>query len=99
VLHRGGTASAANSNPPASNGPAFGTWKATAVPSAYTAIFRFDRFNPDGSFAGAQDLVRNLTLVADHNSMTGTISAQLLDPANNLVGPPICGVETTARIG
>jgi hypothetical protein len=99
VLHRGGTASATNNNPPTSNGPAFGTWKATATPSVYTAIFRFYRFNPDGSFAGAQNLVRNMTLAVDHNSMTGTISAQLLDAANNVVGPPICGVETTARVG
>lgn len=99
VLHRGGTASGTNNNPPASNGPAFGTWKATSTPSAYTATFRFYRFNPDGSFAGAQSLVRNVNLAADRNSMTGTISAQLLDASNNVVGPPICGVEATARVG
>lgn len=99
VLHRGGTASGTNNNPPAGISPAFGTWKATSTPSAYTATFRFYRFNPDGSFAGAQNLVRNLSLAADRNSMTGTISAQLLDAANNVVGQPICGVETTARVG
>ena len=99
VLHRGGTASATNSNPPASNGPAFGTWRATGAPSAYTAAIRFYRFNPDGSFAGAQNLNRSLTLAADRNSMSGTIAAQLLDPAGNVVGAPICGVETAARVG
>jgi hypothetical protein len=99
VLHRGGTASGTNSNPPASNGPAFGTWRATGAPSAYTATFRFYRFNPDGSFAGAQNLTRTLTLGADRNSISGTVAAQLLDPAGNVVGAPICGVETTVRVG
>lgn len=99
VLHRGGTAAGTNNNPPASNGPAFGTWKSGSSASTYSATFRFYRFNPDGTFAGAQNLVRNMTLAPDRNSMSGTISAQLLDAANNVVGPPICGVETTVRIG
>ena len=99
VLHRGGTASATNSNPPASNGPAFGTWKAGTGASAYTVSLRFYRFNADGSLAGAQNLVRSVTLASDRNAMTGTISAQLLDPTNTVVGPPICGVETAARVG
>jgi hypothetical protein len=99
VLHRGGTASATNSNPPATNGPAFGRWRATAEPGSYTATFRFLRFNADGSLAGAQDLTRTLKLDAGANAMTGTISAALLDPANNVIGPPICGVETSVRVG
>jgi len=99
VLHRGGTASATNSNPPTSNGPAFGTWRAAAEPAAYTASFRFLRFNADGSVAGAQNLVRTLKLEPDAKSMTGTISAELLDPANHVIGPPICGVETGMRVG
>jgi hypothetical protein len=99
VLHRGGTTSATNNNPPAGNGPAFGTWTAGTAPLSYTATYRFYRFNPDGSFAGAQNLARSLTLAADQDSMSGTISAQLLDAANNVVGPPVCGVETATRVG
>jgi hypothetical protein len=99
VLHRGGTASATNSNPPSSAGPAFGTWRATATPATYTAAFRLLRFNPDGTFAGAQNLTRTLKLEADRNSMSGTISAELVDPANGVVGAPICGVETAVRVG
>ena len=98
VLHRGGTTSGTNSNPPASNGPALGTWKPTG-PSTYSASFRFFRFNPDGSLAGAQNVVRTFTLSADRNSINGTISAQLLDPSNNVIGAPICGVEATTRVG
>ena len=99
VLHRGGTASATNSNPPTSAGPAFGTWRATATPATYTAVFRLLRFNADGTFAGAQNLTRTLKLETDRNTMTGTISAELVDPANALVGAPICGVETAVRVG
>ena len=97
VLHRGGTASATNSNPPVGSGPAFGTWRATATPATYSATFRLFRF--DGSFAGAQNLTRTLKLEADRNTLTGTISAELLDPSNNVVGAPICGVETAVRVG
>ena len=86
VLHRGGTASATNSNPPSSNGPAFGTWRATTAPATSTAAFRLFRFNADGSFAGAQNLTRTLKLESDGNTMTGTISAELLDPAMQLEG-------------
>jgi hypothetical protein len=57
------------------------------------------RFNADGSVAGAQNLVRTLKLEPDAKSMTGTISAELLDPANHVIGPPICGVETGMRVG
>jgi hypothetical protein len=99
VLHRGGTASATNSNPPSMNGPAFGTWRATTAAASYTMSFRLLRFNADGSLAGAQNLVRTLKLESDGRSMTGTISAELLDPANNVIGTPICGVETAARVG
>lgn len=99
VLHRGGTASATNSNPPASNGPAFGTWRGTGAPGAYAVSFRFFRFNADGSFAGAQNLTRSLTLgTTDPNTMSETIAAQLLDPAGNVVGAPICGVATSVRV-
>lgn len=99
VLHRGGTASATNSNPPSTNGPAFGTWRVATAPSSYTIGLRFLRFNADGTLAGAQNLVRTLKLESDGQSMTGTISAELLDPANNVIGAPICGVETASRVG
>ena len=99
VLHRGGTASGTNSMPPAGQSPAFGTWKAQTTPSSYTATFRFYRFNADGTLAGAQSVARTITLGADRNSITGTISVQVLDAANNPLGPPGCGIETTTRIG
>ncbi len=97
VLHRGGTATATNNLPPAGNGPAVGTWKRNNGPTGYTATFRFYRFNADGSFAGAQKLSRNVTLAADGNALTGTISAQVLDAADNVL-QEVCGTEAAVRV-
>ena len=97
VLHRGGTASATNNLPPSSNGPAFGSWKRAGAASSYTITLRFFRFNVDGSFAGAQNLTRSLTLAADGKSLTGTLAAQVVDPAE-VVLATTCGTETAHRV-
>ncbi len=97
VLHRGGTASATNNLPPAGNGPAFGSWKHGVATSSYTATLRFFRFNVDGSFAGAQNLIRAITLSADGQSLTSTLSAQTLDPADAVL-QSTCGTETAKRV-
>ena len=97
VFHRGGTASATNSLPPAGTSPAFGTWKRGADASSYTVALRLFRFNPDGSFAGAQNLTRTFTLAADGKSLAGTLSAQILDPAENIL-QTTCGTETATRV-
>ena len=97
VLHRGGTASGVNNQPPMLNGPAFGTWKRDATGATVTASFRFFRFNPDGTLAGAQKLTRTLTPAAGAASMTETISAQVLDPSDNVL-QTVCGTAQTTRI-
>lgn len=97
VLHRGGTTSAVNNQPPMLNSPAFGTWKRDATGATLTVSYRFYRFNPDGSFAGAQRLMRTLTPAAGGASMTGTISAQVLDPSESVV-QSVCGTETATRV-
>lgn len=97
VFHRGGTATATNNQPAASNGPAFGTWTRTAAGPGYTATFRFYRFNPDGTFAGAQKLVRTMTMGAGGNSFSATISAQVLDPSDTVV-QSVCGTETANKV-
>jgi hypothetical protein len=97
VLHRGGTTTGVNNQPPMLNGPALGTWKRDASRATLTASYRFFRFNADGSFAGAQKLTRTLTPSADGASMTGTISAQILDPSDNVL-QTICGTEQAARV-
>ena len=95
VFGRGGSISGTNSGPPTTQGPALGLWKRTAGPN-YTATFRFFRYNPDGTLAGSQRGTRTLTVGTDGNSITGTISAQVLDPADGVV-QTICGTEVTTR--
>ncbi|MEO7151489.1 MAG: hypothetical protein ABIX46_07250 [Burkholderiaceae bacterium] len=96
LFHRGGSLTADNSLPRATQGVALGNWKRDAG-SAYTANARFLRFNPDGSLAGAQTLKRVVTLAADSNGFAGSVSGQVLDAAG-VVLQPICGSETAVRI-
>ncbi len=96
VFHRGGTLTADNSLPPATRSTSFGAWKRDAG-VAYTAKFRFLRFNPDGTVAGTQRIARAIVLAADGNSFTGTITGQVLDNAE-VVLQPVCGSETAVRI-
>ena len=95
AFHRGGTTTADNNQPSATHGAALGTWKRNANTS-YTASYRFFRYNPDGTPAGSQRLTRNITLGIDGNSLTGTISAQVLDNADTVL-TSICGSESTVR--
>jgi hypothetical protein len=95
-FQHGGTLIADNSAPVPSRGLGLGVWKLSAGRN-YTASFRFMRFNPDGSLAGTQSVVRTLALAADGSSMTGTITAQQFDTS----GSPtlaICGNETSTRL-
>jgi hypothetical protein len=97
VLHRGGTATATNNQPTAVNGPALGTWTRTGTSPSYTLAFRFYRYNPDGTYAGAQRLVRTVTLAASGSAFTGTIAAQVLDPTDAVL-QEVCGTETATRV-
>ena len=96
LFHRGGSLTADNSLPPATRGTSFGAWKRDSG-AAYTAKFRFLRFNPDGTLAGSQRIARTIALAADGNSFTGTITGQVLDNAE-VVLQPVCGSETAVRI-
>ena len=93
----GGTASAYNNQPAATKGAAMGTWK-KAANGSYTVTLRFWRYDADGTPAGQQRLVRTVTLAADGQSLTSTITTQALDNADAVVFSA-CGAETGARIG
>jgi hypothetical protein len=96
LFHRGGTLSADNSNPPPSRGAAFGIWKHGAGAN-YTANLWFMRFNADGTLAGTQKVFRSLTLGADGNSLTGTLTLQIINPVGAVVQQG-CGSETAVRV-
>lgn len=96
LFHHGGTLSGDNSMPPASRGAAFGTWKHGAGTS-YTANLWFTRYNPDGTVAGTQKVERALTLAADGNSLSGTLTLQVINPAGVVVASG-CGAESGVRV-
>lgn len=96
LFHRGGTLSSDNSNPPPSRGAAFGVWKRGSG-SAYTANLWFMRFSADGTLAGTQKVQRAVTLATDNNSLTGTLTLQIIDAAGAVVQEG-CGSETGVRV-
>ncbi len=96
LFQRGGALTADNSLPPTTRSTAFGQWRKLSGQS-YTASARFLRFNADGSLAGSQRVQRTLTLAADGNTLTGTITAQVIDNAGVVIAP-VCGTETSTRI-
>jgi hypothetical protein len=92
---RGGTLTDTDMQPPASHGPAFGTWQNSGT-MQYTSMFQFFRFNADGSFAGTNKVTRTITLSADSNAFTSTITVDVDDPAGASVGSA-CGSESATR--
>ena len=96
IVHHGGGLTSDDSSPPTSRGTAFGQWKRGAD-NIYTFKLRFMEFNPDGSLAGALSAQRNLTLGASGDSLSGTLTAQVL-AVDGSVLQSICGSETGARI-
>lgn len=96
LFHRGGSLTADNTLPRVTQSLALGNWKRDAA-LAYTVNFRFYRFNADSSLAGSQRVQRAITLAADSKSFTGTITAQVIDPAE-VVLQSTCGRETAVRI-
>ena len=97
TFQAGGTASADNSQPPATKGTALGSWK-RSMSGGYVAELRFWRYKPDGTPDGQQRLTRTFTLAADGKTLNGTVSSAALDVADNPVRT-VCGTETGARIG
>lgn len=96
MFHQGGTATADNSQPSATKGVATGTWKKGST-GTYVVALRFWRYLPDGTPAGQQRLTRTITLAADGQSLSSTISTQALDNADTVV-QSVCGVETGAKL-
>lgn len=95
VLHRGGTLTDTNASPPAARGVGFGTWRRSGAGAGYTARFRFNRYNPDGTLAGTQRVTRVFTLSADGNTQTSTNTSQTLDAAGAVLQNGCAGDVST----
>lgn len=92
---RGGTLMETGGRPTA-RGPGLGTWQHLGGRS-YSAVFRFFRFNTDGSFAGSRKVTRTIILSRDANEFTATASDELFDANDNLIQTG-CATETATRL-
>lgn len=97
-LHRGGSVTALNNQPPSIFGVAFGRWTTGASAGSYSIQFRFFRFNADGTPAGSQRVTHTWTVDAGGNTANGSISAQVLDLSDNVIGS-ICAQSVNTRVG
>ena len=73
-----------------------GTWGYVGS-SQYTAVFRFSRFNPDGSFAATQKVSRVIDLNREGNAFSATALVEIFDANDNLILPTGCATETGTR--
>jgi hypothetical protein len=92
---RGGTLLETGGRPTA-RGPGLGTWQYLGG-RRYSAVFRFFRFNPDGSFAGTRKVTRTIELSRDENEFTATASDELFDANDNVIETG-CATETATRL-
>jgi hypothetical protein len=96
VLHHGGTLSETNTSPPATRGPGWGTW-ARAAGGGYTSLFRFLRYNVDGSLAGYTVIRRQFTLSADGSQAAGQSRFEIQLP-NGFVVFEGCTTDVAMRL-
>jgi len=95
---RGGTMTelAARSSPSLRTA-SLGTWGYVGR-HQYTAVFRFSRFNPDGSFAATQKVSRVIDLNREGNAFSATSLVEIFDANDNLILPTGCATETGTRL-
>ena len=96
MFNRGGTLLETGAGLPTRRGPGLGTWQHVGGQS-YTAVFRFFRFNADGSFAGTRRVARTIELSEDANEFTATATDELFDAGGNLFQTG-CATETATRL-
>jgi len=95
---RGGTLSELGAlTNPVLRGPGLGTWRYVGE-DHYTAVFRFTRFNPDGTFSAIQKVTRTITLSQDSNTFAANAVVDLFDVDGNPIAPPGCATETASRL-
>ncbi|MFZ2236815.1 MAG: hypothetical protein WAV67_10605 [Dokdonella sp.] len=91
----GGALTDTSTQPPASRGPGFGTWW-YAHGRNFGAAMRLNRYAPDGSFQGVNQVTRALSINADADELNGTISVRILNATGDLM-MMACGTEQGTR--
>ncbi|WP_426701119.1 hypothetical protein ACPPVV_17380 [Rhodanobacter sp. Col0626] len=80
---------------PATRYPSLGTWRFASL-RKFTSEFSFFRFNPDGSYAGTQEVKRTITLSSNAEQFTTVASVAIYDPQHHLVKTG-CATEAATR--
>lgn len=80
---------------PAARYPSLGTWRFAGL-HKFASQFSFFRFNPDGSYAGTQEVTRTISLSNDANRFTTVANVQIYDPAHHLLKSG-CATEAGTR--
>lgn len=97
TYHAGGTLTDAGRVPPTTRGPGQGIWEYQG-PGRYKIRFQFNRFLPDGSFDGVQEVRNNnLMLNAAGTAYTTSIYTRVLNPDGSL-RTELCGAANAQRI-
>jgi hypothetical protein len=81
--------------PPSARYPSLGTWRFLGL-HKFASEFRFFRFNPDGSYAGIQQVKRIITLSNDAHHFATRANVTIYDPQQRVVMTG-CATERAAR--
>lgn len=81
---------------PTLRGPAFGTWEYLGGRRFY-AVFRFFRYNADGTPAGSRKVVRTIEVSRDGDEFTATASFEVYDTEDRVTQAG-CATETAKRL-
>lgn len=81
---------------PSQRSVAQGTWQHSGGRD-YTAVLRFFRFHPDGTFAETQKVTQRIELSADGNEFTAIASIEVFDSDDSLIQIN-CATETARRL-
>lgn len=96
MFNYGGTLVETSSGSPTRRGPGLGTWEYDGR-QRYKAVFRFFRFNIDGSYAGIRRVSRTIELDQDLNEFTAIATDELFDVNGNLFQTG-CATEAATRL-
>jgi hypothetical protein len=94
---RGGTLTELNArgNPTVRN-PSFGTWHIDDD-GTYAAVFRYSRFNPDGTFSQTVKVTRQIRLSRDADAFAANAFVEVVD-VNDMLVQTGCATEAATRL-
>jgi hypothetical protein len=94
---RGGTLTELNARGnPTRRDPSFGTWHIEES-GTYFAVFRYSRFNPDGTFSQTVKVTRRIRLTPDANHFTADAAVEVFDVNDTLIETG-CATEKASRL-